>query len=201
MLQGLSRTRASCWTLSKKPWKSVVAVARDHCLTNKCVPCLCNVSTVGCASHRFNLAYTGIVHENQGIINKIDPLMVLLWDPFLPARLREAGMLKACISSPERWGFYCNILETFFHLKDTLLDLIMVSFDELPLSLMYIVSLIGFPSGYVSFRKYNFVFKWKETIIGEVWSLFRSILKSFRSFVDVCEWMAELFTKKNLRKP
>lgn len=58
--------------LFRKSWENVLAIIGDNCALNRCLAkSLCNnhqIGSVGCASHRFNLAIKDMLKKDKIII-------------------------------------------------------------------------------------------------------------------------------------
>lgn len=89
--------------LYKKLLSHVVCFIGDNCKVNNRSARLCDLTMVGCASHRFNLAVVDIVSRNNTIIVKFRNVMVILRKIITAAKLREQSKLKAVLGFPTLW--------------------------------------------------------------------------------------------------
>ncbi|KAF1328177.1 hypothetical protein FI667_g7132, partial [Globisporangium splendens] len=98
----------------------VLFIVADNCATNQAIAKKLSVPLVGCASHRFNLAITRYLSDNQDLIDSIQGLCVQLRQPNNSAALAQHTSLRPLKANATRWSSTYQMLRRYVRIKETI---------------------------------------------------------------------------------
>lgn len=103
-----------------KNLENVVAITGDNAEVNKSIANLCKMPLIGCASHKFNLAVSAYLNNQEVLLDKINMLMGKLKSLKLAGRLREKTPLQPLQRNKTRWSSTYDMIERYIQLKPIL---------------------------------------------------------------------------------
>ncbi|POM66721.1 LOW QUALITY PROTEIN: Hypothetical protein PHPALM_17370 [Phytophthora palmivora] len=100
---------------------SIAYIVDDNCPVNCAVADQLKVPTVGCASHRLNLAVNLLLADDDDLLEKIQKLMCKLKNSLLEAaKLRRKTLLRPVLRQDTRWSSTYAMVARYFELKEYL---------------------------------------------------------------------------------
>lgn len=103
-----------------RDFSSIEFLAGDNCSVNKKLATKLKVPLLGCNSHRLNLAMKASYSENEGLINKINDLMIELRTLKNASKLRKKTNICPERKNVTRWHSTHNMISKYIKLHPTL---------------------------------------------------------------------------------
>ena len=82
------------------------AMIRDNISVNKSVSTKLNMSLIGCASHRLNLAVKDLLHLDEPLLNKLNRLILKLGGSIIECQIAKSNYSTAKITTVDEVEFY-----------------------------------------------------------------------------------------------
>ena len=103
--------------LFNKSFDNLIFLVGDNASVNKRLADLLQVPFIGCASHRFNLAFKDFLVSFEGTLTKINDLMKTLRNMKQAGKLRKKTDLEPVQRNVTRWSSTFEMVKRFFEIK------------------------------------------------------------------------------------
>jgi len=162
-----------------KSMSNVAAIVGDNCNTNRALAKLCMVGFVGCASHRYNLAYKDLLTPQKDIIEKVSKVMKKFGNPIPAAKLRKLTTIKPKLHVVTRWSSTVDMMRRYAELRDYICDVEIDGLDEMLLSVRENKILDKFCSSFTDIDSITKALQSDALTISEVRCYFDSIIEIY----------------------